>query len=430
MEHSAELAIIRKDGGLAEYQTDRGRVEISIPEIKRHFCPQATDAEAYVFLEHCVRYRANPFLREIYLIKYGNNPAQIVVGKDYFVKRAAQHPMYAGYHAGTVTINKQGQVIYREGAMVFPGETLHGAWCDVHRRDWPKPLRTEALFSEYTTGQSNWKSKPATMITKVPISQGHRAAFPDLFQGLYEPEEMGVATDEEGDPRVIEARAQTVAAGPTQTVVGVIDGMSGSDSYAIPKTVAELVQYGEELGIPPQQEDKSIHPLWAAAIADWGQPRQKVDGYKTVKGKRVAAKVDRDLWTPAQIAEMAEKLREEKAIKDAEAQAPAASEDAHDADFADWEEGAPEAPDFLDAAPPAPGMDGAGEAAPLITAPPPMAQEDLVAALSAEGWSMAKLCKEVLKKASFSEHLKLGGTVDSAYAAWQQHMLDTLGVKV
>lgn len=424
-----ELAVIKRDNGIVEYGTDRGRVELSIPDIKRHFCPQATDAEAFVFMEHCVRYRANPFLREIYLIKYGNNPAQIVVGKDYFVRRASQHPMYAGYHAGTVTINKQGQVIYREGAMVFPGETIHGAWCDVHRRDWPKPLRTEALFSEYTTGQSNWKSKPATMIVKVPISQGHRAAFPDLFHGLYEPEEMGVATDEEGNPRVIEARAQTVNAGPTQTVVGVIDGMGGGDAYAIPKTVAELVKYGEELGIPPQQEDKSINPLWAAAIADWGQPRQKVDGYKTVNGKRVAAKVDRDLWTPAQIAEMAERLREEAELRKAEAEAPAGDAD-DGADFFGEADGAPEAPDFLDAAPPAPGMDGVGEAAPLITAPPPMAQEDLVAALSAEGWTMAKLCKEVLKKSSFSEHQRLGGTVDSAYAAWQTHMLNTLGVKV
>lgn len=200
---------------LSTYQTDRGNVALSVRLVQQVICPQATDAEAYVFLEHCVRLQANPFLKEIYLIKYGSNPAQIVVGKDYFVKRAAQHPQYAGFHAGVIVVGKGGKITYREGAMVMPDEKLWGGWCDVVRRDWPKPLRMEALLSEYSSGQSNWKSKPATMMVKVPVSQAHRAAFPELFQTLYGAEELGVPLNGDGDPAAPYARV-----GPVEMAAG------------------------------------------------------------------------------------------------------------------------------------------------------------------------------------------------------------------
>lgn len=40
-------------------------------------------------------------------------------------------------------------------------------------------------FNEYDKGQANWKSKPATMINKVAVSQCIRDAFPKDFEGLY-----------------------------------------------------------------------------------------------------------------------------------------------------------------------------------------------------------------------------------------------------
>ena len=41
-----------------------------------------------MFIELCKAQKLNPFIREAYLIKFGISPANIVVGKDVFVKRA------------------------------------------------------------------------------------------------------------------------------------------------------------------------------------------------------------------------------------------------------------------------------------------------------------------------------------------------------
>ena len=60
---------------------------------------------------------------------------------------------------------------------------------------------------EYSTGKSNWTSKPATMIRKTAIVHALREAFPDEFGGLYDAVEMGVGEEDmpEGDveqPRI------------------------------------------------------------------------------------------------------------------------------------------------------------------------------------------------------------------------------------
>lgn len=48
----------------------------------------------------------------------------------------------------------------------------------------------EVSFTEYNKGMANWKSKPATMINKVAISQCVRDAFPKDYEGVYSEEEM------------------------------------------------------------------------------------------------------------------------------------------------------------------------------------------------------------------------------------------------
>ena len=40
------------------------------------------DQEVVMFIELCKAQHLNPFIREAYLIKFGNSPANIVVGKD------------------------------------------------------------------------------------------------------------------------------------------------------------------------------------------------------------------------------------------------------------------------------------------------------------------------------------------------------------
>ena len=44
-----------------------------------------TDQEVVMFLELCKAQKLNPFVKDAYLIKYGNQAAQIVTGKDVFI---------------------------------------------------------------------------------------------------------------------------------------------------------------------------------------------------------------------------------------------------------------------------------------------------------------------------------------------------------
>src|SRR6056297_2034733 len=59
-----------------------------------------TNQEFKLFTELCMVRKLNPFLKEAYLIKYGDQPAQIVVGKDAILKRAILNKDFNGREQG------------------------------------------------------------------------------------------------------------------------------------------------------------------------------------------------------------------------------------------------------------------------------------------------------------------------------------------
>ena len=69
---------------LAEFTLDGGQ-KLTAETIKRYICPDATEQEILYFLELCKAQKLNPFIRDAYLVKYGSQPAQIIVGKDVFI---------------------------------------------------------------------------------------------------------------------------------------------------------------------------------------------------------------------------------------------------------------------------------------------------------------------------------------------------------
>lgn len=177
-------------------------VALTSDVVKKFICPTATEQEIYFFLQLCKAQQLNPFLREVYLIKYGNSPATIVTGKETFTKRASRIESYSGFKAGLIVLSEGAEPVYREGSFYIRGtEQLAGGWAEVYRAGLSVPVRAEVSFEEYvqrkTDGTPNrfWAEKPATMIRKVAIVQALREAFPDEFGGLYSPEEMAVHVD-------------------------------------------------------------------------------------------------------------------------------------------------------------------------------------------------------------------------------------------
>lgn len=179
------------------YETSLGTVELDFQTVKNYLvrgqADKITDQEVILFMKTCQAQKLNPFAQgEAYLIKFGNDPAQMVVGKDAYMRRAEENPSYRGHKSGIVVLRGE-QVIQKEGTCLYPGETLLGGWCRVHRTRTggsEEEIFKEVSLKEYDKGQANWKTKPCTMIEKVAVSQALRSAFPKYYEGMYVAEEV------------------------------------------------------------------------------------------------------------------------------------------------------------------------------------------------------------------------------------------------
>lgn len=181
---------------LAEFTLEGGQV-LTADTVKNYLTSgngAVTEQETLMFIELCKAQKLNPFIREAYLIKFGTSPANIVVGKDVFVKRAYRNPNFEGMKAGIVTVDKEGNTHEREGSLKLPGETLIGGWCEVYTSDKKFPIKSVVSLEEYLKSQSTWKTMPMVMIRKCAMVTALREAFPEDLQGLYDASEMGVDT--------------------------------------------------------------------------------------------------------------------------------------------------------------------------------------------------------------------------------------------
>ncbi|WP_203265675.1 phage recombination protein Bet [Streptococcus uberis] len=160
--------------------------------IRKYLDPQgkASEEELAYFIATCKERNLNPFTKEVYFIKYGTNPAQIVVSKDAFMKRAEQNQNFDGFEAGVVIIN-DGELKHITGTILPPNATLVGGWAKVYRKDRKFPIEADADFKAYNTGKSMWAKMPALMIRKVALVSAMREAFSENVGGLYTTDEMG-----------------------------------------------------------------------------------------------------------------------------------------------------------------------------------------------------------------------------------------------
>lgn len=156
-----------------------------------------TMQEFKFFTELCKARKLNPFLKEAYCIKYGNQPAQMVVSKDVFMKRAVLNKSYDGMESGIIVVGKNNEVIERKGTFKLPDEELVGGWAKVYRKDWKYPTYCSVSFEEVAQKKkdgslnSNWAGKGATMVEKVAKVRALRETFIEQFSGMYEADELG-----------------------------------------------------------------------------------------------------------------------------------------------------------------------------------------------------------------------------------------------
>lgn len=226
---------------LIKYESAFGCVELSPDTVKNYLVKgngAVTDQEVVMFIKLCQGQKLNPFVQgEAYLIKFGTQPAQMVIGYDTYKRRAEENPYYLYMESGIV-VQRGNQIVKKEGACLYPTEALIGGWCRVHKEKNGREAITfkEVGFAEYNKGNAIWKEKPCTMIEKVAISQALREAFPKDYEGLYTSAEI---IDSDFNP--------DAPAAPTPAEPVVIDEPI---TQAERKTIFAAAQdkYGKELG--------------------------------------------------------------------------------------------------------------------------------------------------------------------------------------
>lgn len=172
-------------------------VELSIALTQTYFCKKASPAEAFVFNNWCAHVGLDPWKRECYLVKFGDEPATQIVSADVYKKRAERNPRYQGRKSGVIVIDANGELVDRIGAFVLDDDTIVGGWCKVYVKDYVEPIEDRVSFREYCKmkdgkPQAQWRERPATMIHKVACAQALRDAFPNDLGSMYIAEEMGM----------------------------------------------------------------------------------------------------------------------------------------------------------------------------------------------------------------------------------------------
>lgn len=197
-----ELAVV--------YEVDGNEVKLTPSIVQNYIVGDSgtiTMPEFKFFTELCKVRKLNPFLKEAYCIKFGNQPAQIVVGKDAVLKRAILNPDYNGMQSGVIVqVKETGDVIERNGTFYLRNEeNLVGGWAKIYRKNWEYPTYCSVSFEEVAqtkkdgTLNSNWATKGATMVEKVAKVRALRETFIEDLGGMYEAEEMGVDLPRENE---------------------------------------------------------------------------------------------------------------------------------------------------------------------------------------------------------------------------------------
>jgi phage recombination protein Bet len=150
-------------------------VKLTKDEVVRYIStdPSISEKEVFTFIGMCKYLKLNPFLKEVYLIKYKGMPATFVVSYQTLLKRAEKNENFDGYD---VTV--EGEV---------PDLT---ATAIVYRKDKSHPFKAVVYYKEAVkttidrkTGKerpmSAWARMPRWMLRKVALARALKEAFPN-----------------------------------------------------------------------------------------------------------------------------------------------------------------------------------------------------------------------------------------------------------
>lgn len=167
----------------------RSQIEL----IKRTVAKNTSDDEFKIFLHMAKKHELDPFLKQIWCIKFGTDPAQIFTSRDGFLDIAHRSNKFDGMETKVektaegfeITFYNRKTKLYE----TFKSDFQYVSTTTVYRKDYKYPFIVTVYEEEYSTGRNLWTTKRRTMIGKVSESQCLRKAF--SISGIYAPEERG-----------------------------------------------------------------------------------------------------------------------------------------------------------------------------------------------------------------------------------------------
>ena len=172
--------IATKDQGSNVALANRSLESLTFKDVKEFICPKATNQEAEFFVRYAMALRLDPFLGQIHLVKYANQPAYIVIDVYEYIKPATLQKNYDGFKAGLI-LKVDGKIEEREGEFyITKSETLLGAWCQCFRKDVSNIPIVKLALELWDKKQATWRTNPAHMIYKTAVKHSFKQSFPGI----------------------------------------------------------------------------------------------------------------------------------------------------------------------------------------------------------------------------------------------------------
>lgn len=187
-----------------EYKIDifnGAQISLKPADIPRYLkCEKASVEECILFIKTAQRYKADVWMRDMYLIKYGTKPASIVTGVGFFQKKAQNNPKFEGFTA-TEWLSKNTKAWVTCWIPSIHGATPLGCRVSCHVKGYREKQTFTVNWEENKKDTPIWRSMPSRMIEKVAMVGLLRQTFPADFAGLYIQEEIdGHSTPPEVEP--------------------------------------------------------------------------------------------------------------------------------------------------------------------------------------------------------------------------------------
>lgn len=239
--------------------------ENKLREIRKLVSPSAplTDIEFSFMTQLGQATQLNPFMREIWAVKYKQGtPAQIFIGRDGYRKAAQRQKDYEYHQVNAVYSKDEFNIINDEIHHKFGFSNrgdLMGAYCIVKRKSSSKYTYVMVTMDEYDSNQSLWKSKPETMIKKVAEAQALRQAFQEVLAGTYSDAELPDAVQPEF--KIVSGNTQTEKLNNllNEQVVDAVTYVKGSDEVmATQAQINEINNLIEDKQLSPERVNKAF----------------------------------------------------------------------------------------------------------------------------------------------------------------------------